>query len=59
MIHQAIKDLLDRYTLRTDADYEIALKEIIQQTTLVGLWRSGFYDQAAFYGGTTLRIFYG
>ncbi len=59
MMHQAIKDLLEKYTFRSDTDYENALKEIIQQTALVGLWRSGFFENAAFYGGTALRIFYG
>ncbi len=59
MMHQAIKDLLEKYNLSSSSDYENALKEIIQQTTLVGLWRAGFYEHAAFYGGTALRIFYG
>ena len=35
-----------------------ALKEIIQEIVLLGLSRSGFFDKAAFYGGTALRIFY-
>ena len=59
MMHQAIKELLEKYNLQSGGDYENALKEIIQQTALVGLWRSGFYEHAAFYGGTALRIFYG
>jgi hypothetical protein len=59
MMHQAIIDLLEKYNLQTSSDYENALKEIIQESALVGLWRSGFYEQAAFYGGTALRIFYG
>ncbi len=58
-MHQAILDLLEKYTLKTSSDYENALKEIIQQATLVGLWRAGFFEYAAFYGGTALRIFYG
>ena len=59
MMHQAIKDLLEKYNLQSSNDYENALKEIIQQVALVGLWRAGFYKHAAFYGGTALRIFYG
>jgi predicted nucleotidyltransferase component of viral defense system len=31
----------------------------MQQITLAGLQRGGFFDKAAFYGGTCLRIFYG
>jgi predicted nucleotidyltransferase component of viral defense system len=43
----------------TVQDYENALKEIIQEITLAGLAKANFYDKAAFYGGTALRIFYG
>lgn len=38
---------------------EHALQEILQEIALTGLYRSGFFDNAAFYGGTCLRIFYG
>ncbi|XHR96177.1 nucleotidyl transferase AbiEii/AbiGii toxin family protein [Mucilaginibacter sp. UC70_90] len=31
----------------------------MQEITLAGLNRSGFFEKAAFYGGTALRIFYG
>ncbi|HED37077.1 MAG TPA: nucleotidyl transferase AbiEii/AbiGii toxin family protein [Ignavibacteria bacterium] len=58
-MHQAIKDLLGKYNLKSTVDYENALKEIIQQATLAGLWRAGFFNHSAFYGGTALRIFYG
>jgi len=40
-------------------EYENALKEIIQQIALLGLWRSKFFEKAAFYGGSALRILYG
>lgn len=36
-----------------------ALREIIQEIALLGLWRAKFFDHAAFYGGTALRIFHG
>ena len=36
-----------------------ALKEIVQEIALLGLWRSKFFEHAAFYGGTSLRILYG
>jgi predicted nucleotidyltransferase component of viral defense system len=36
-----------------------SLREIMQELALAGLCRAGFYEKAAFYGGTTLRIFYG
>ena len=35
-----------------------ALREIMQQIALAGLYRTGFFEKAAFYGGTALRIFY-
>src|SRR5262249_14801232 len=38
---------------------ERAIKEILQEITLVGLWRAKFFEHAAFYGGTALRILYG
>ena len=54
-----IESLIQKYNLQTPNDFENALKEIIQEITLVGLARANFFDKAAFYGGTALRIFYG
>ena len=36
-----------------------AVKEVLQELALSGLSKAGFFDHAAFYGGTSLRIFYG
>ena len=36
-----------------------AIREVVQLFTLAGLNRGGFFENAAFYGGTCLRIFYG
>lgn len=36
-----------------------ALYEVMQQIVLSGLYRGGFFNHAAFYGGTCLRIFHG
>ncbi|HEY3330216.1 MAG TPA: nucleotidyl transferase AbiEii/AbiGii toxin family protein [Capsulimonadaceae bacterium] len=58
-MHDAIKGLLDRYSLQTRDDYYKALREILQQVALLGLWRASFFDHAAFYGGTSLRLLYG
>ena len=58
-MNTALQALLDRYEPRTPADYENALKEIVQELALLGLWRAKFYEHAAFYGGTALRIFHG
>lgn len=54
-----IDALIAKYNPITAQDFENALKEIIQEITLAGLARANFFDKAAFYGGTALRIFYG
>jgi hypothetical protein len=38
---------------------KLVLREIIQEIALLGLWRAKFFEHAAFYGGTALRILYG
>jgi len=35
-----------------------AQHEVMQQIALSGLQRGGFFEHAAFYGGTSLRIFH-
>jgi predicted nucleotidyltransferase component of viral defense system len=55
----AIITMLEKYNCNSRQDYENALKEIIQEVALLGLWRSKFFEVAAFYGGTALRIMYG
>lgn len=58
-MNQALRTLIDRYRLRTLQDWENALKEIVQELVLLGLWRAKFHEHAAFYGGTALRICHG
>lgn len=36
-----------------------AVREIMQSLALLGLWRAKFFEHAAFYEGTALRILYG
>jgi len=55
----AIEQMLQRYACHEPGEYERALKEIIQEIALVGLWRAHFFERAAFYGGTSLRILHG
>lgn len=57
-MHSAIENLLEKYDCSTTEGYKNALKEIIQEIALLGLFRAGFFDLAAFYGGTALRLFY-
>ena len=56
MFDEKIKQMLGRYELITIHDNENALKEIIQEIVLLGLWRSKFYEKAVFYSGSALRI---
>ncbi len=57
-MHSAIESMLEKYNCKNPQDYKNALKEIIQEIALLGLSKSGFFNQAAFYGGSALRIFY-
>jgi hypothetical protein len=54
-----IKEWLQDYQPRNYDEAESALREIMQEIALAGLARSGFFEKAAFYGGTALRIFHG
>ena len=54
-----IKEWLDSYKPGNEQDAKDALREIMQEIALAGLYRAGFFEKAAFYGGTALRIFYG
>lgn len=58
-MNAALQSLIERYRPETAQDWENALREIVQELALLGLWRSKFYERAAFYGGTALRIFHG
>ncbi|MEI9947130.1 MAG: nucleotidyl transferase AbiEii/AbiGii toxin family protein [Chitinophagaceae bacterium] len=54
-----IKEWLQQYKPAGHDQAEQALREIMQEIALAGLQRSGFFEKAAFYGGTALRIFHG
>ncbi|MDR3695487.1 nucleotidyl transferase AbiEii/AbiGii toxin family protein [Mucilaginibacter sp.] len=54
-----IKEWLDTYKPANKEEALQALREIMQEIALAGLQRAGFFEKAAFYGGTALRIFYG
>ncbi len=58
-MHGAIRSMLNRYDCQTRDDYVNALREILQELALLGLWRGKFFEHAAFYGGTALRVLYG
>lgn len=55
-IYQA---MLSAYDTSTSQGRRNAIFEVNQQVILAGLHSGGFFDEAAFYGGTCLRIFHG
>lgn len=57
-MNNIIMQMLNKYDIKNINDEINALKEIIQEVVLSGLSRGGFFKEAAFYGGTSLRIFY-
>lgn len=39
--------MLSAYSVKTSRDYTLALHEVMQQLTLAGLYRGGFFEKAA------------
>lgn len=58
MTNSNIKSIFNRYE-KSKIGEQTKIREILQQTALLGLERHGFFEKAAFYGGTALRILYG
>ena len=58
-MNEAVEQMLAKYNPKSTEDYTNALKEILQEIILLGLDRNGFFEKAAFYGGTALRIMHG
>lgn len=54
-----IKDWLAEYNPKNKDEAQSGLREIMQEVALAGLYRGGFFEKAAFYGDTALRIFHG
>ncbi len=52
-------NMLSAYDMSTEQQKRNAIFEVNQQVILAGLYNGGFFDVAAFYGGTCLRIFHG
>jgi len=51
-------NMLARHKAITREQKNNAFREVMQQIVLAGLSRSDFFEHAAFYGGTCLRLFY-
>lgn len=58
-MNEILNEMLKKYDANSLDEKKNAIKEVIQEVVLCGLSRAGFFDKAAFYGGTALRIFYG
>lgn len=57
-MNNIFEQMLSRYPIISDKDRQNAIYEVMQQITLAGLYRGGFFNKAAFYGGICLRIFH-
>jgi len=57
-MNEFFEQALSRYQIHNAKEKHNALYEITQQIVLAGLHRGGFFDRAAFYGGTCLRLFH-
>jgi len=53
-----IKEWIAEYNPKSEEEVLAAMREIMQEIALAALSRTDFFDKAAFYGGTALRIFY-
>lgn len=54
-----LQQQLDNYKAAGPIEEEQATREIFQEVALYALWRAGFFEVAAFQGGTSLRILHG
>jgi len=54
-----IQERLNSYQCQSELEEQQVLREITQEVILAALGRTDFFKQAAFQGGTCLRIFYG
>lgn len=59
MNNTIFEQMMAQYPAHSADDRRNALYEVLQQVVLAGLYRGGFFAEAAFYGGTCLRIFHG
>ena len=56
MSNELFNQMLSAYDLATHQQKRNATFEVNQQIILAGLYNGGFFNEAAFYGGTCLRI---
>ena len=56
---ELLQQQLDKYKATGPVQEKQAIREILQELALYALWRAGFFEVAAFQGGTSLRILHG
>ena len=54
-----IRDRLATYDCTSEIEEDLAIREITQEIILAALGRTDFFKEAAFQGGTCLRVLYG
>ena len=58
-MNTVLEQMIENYNPKNIDDKRNVIKEVMQEIVLCGLSKAGFFNVAAFYGGTALRIFYG
>lgn len=53
-----LEQMVNNYHPKNTEEKRNAIKEVMQEIVLCALSKAGFFNEAAFYGGTALRIFY-
>lgn len=56
---ELLRKRVEYYSPSDAKQEEQVIKEVLQEVALYGLWRSDFFEVAAFQGGTCLRILHG
>ena len=51
--------MVESYAPKSAAERVAVQQEVMQLIALAGLARGGFFEKAAFYGGTCLHLFFG
>lgn len=57
-MNNLLKQLISKPLPESENELLKLLRESLQSLALLGLWRTNFFEHAAFYGGTALRILY-
>jgi predicted nucleotidyltransferase component of viral defense system len=58
-MNRIVEQMLEKYDISSKHNIQRALREVLQEIVLVGVWRAKLFEHMAFYGGTALRILYG